>query len=74
MSCTDIVIAFANNRSLILVTCLQSHISHGMASKVAHHAHKKKLTLKELNASSADDFGRYARPELMIRTASKGRR
>lgn len=61
--------------SLMLVTCLQPHIGYDVASKVAHHAHKKKLTLKEaaleLNALSAEDFDKYVRPELMIRPSEK---
>lgn len=61
--------------SLMLVTCLQPHIGYDMASKVAHHAHKEKLSLKEaaveLKALSADDFDRYVRPELMIHPAAK---
>lgn len=63
------------NDSLMLVTCLQPHIGYDMASKVAHHAHKKNLTLKEaaleLNALSADDFDKYVRPELMIQPSEK---
>ena len=59
----------------MLVTCLQPHIGYDMASKVAHHAHKHKLTLKEaalaLDALSADEFDQYVRPELMISPASK---
>lgn len=54
----------------MLVTALQPVIGYDIASKVAHHAHKKKLTLKEaaleLQALSAEDFDRYVRPELMI--------
>lgn len=61
--------------SLMLVTCLQPHIGYDVASKVAHHAHKKKLTLKEaalaLNALSAEEFDQYVRPELMIQPSSK---
>ena len=59
----------------MLVTCLQPHIGYDMASKVAHHAHKNDLTLKEaalqLRALSAEDFDKYVRPELMIKPASK---
>lgn len=65
----------ADKASLMLVTCLQPHIGYDMASKVAHHAHKRKMTLKEaaldLNALSADEFDRYVRPELMIRPSSQ---
>ncbi|KAK5949901.1 fumarase fum1 [Knufia fluminis] len=63
------------DQSLMLVTCLQPYIGYDIASKVAHHAHKKNLTLKEasleLNALSAEDFDRYVRPELMIKPSSK---
>lgn len=59
----------------MLVTCLQPHIGYDMASKVAHHAHKKKMTLKEaaleLNALSAEEFDQYVKPELMIQPSSK---
>jgi len=58
----------------MLVTCLQPHIGYDMASKVAHHAHKKNLSLKEaaveLQALSAEDFDRYVRPELMIQPSA----
>lgn len=41
-----------------------------MASKVAKHAHKQGLTLKEsaigLDALSEDDFDQLVRPELMV--------
>lgn len=54
----------------MLVTCLQPHIGYDRASKVAHHAHKGKATLKQaaldLKALSAEDFDRYVRPELMV--------
>ncbi|KAK5074697.1 fumarase fum1 [Lithohypha guttulata] len=63
------------DQSLMLVTCLQPHIGYDMASKVAHHAHKRDLTLKEaaleLSALSAEDFDRYVRPELMIRPSNE---
>jgi len=59
----------------MLVTCLQPHIGYDMASKVAHHAHKHKLTLKdaalELNALSEEEFDRHVKPELMIHPASE---
>ena len=59
----------------MLVTCLQPHIGYDMASKVAHHAHKHKLTLREsaleLKALSGDEFDRFVRPELMIEPAEK---
>lgn len=42
-----------------------------MASKVAHHAHKKNLTLREaalqLDALSGDEFDQLVRPELMVK-------
>jgi len=46
-----------------------------MASKVAHHAHKKNLTLKEaalqLHVMSAEKFDEYVRPELMIQPSKQ---
>lgn len=65
----------ADWRSLMLVTCLQPHIGYDMASKVAHHAHKKNLTLKEaalqLHVMSAEKFDEYVRPELMIQPSKQ---
>ncbi|KAF1991647.1 fumarate hydratase [Aulographum hederae CBS 113979] len=63
-------IADIMNKSLMLVTCLNPVIGYDMASKVAKHAHKKGLTLKEsameLKALSEEDFDKYVKPELMI--------
>lgn len=68
-------VGLTDKNSLMLVTCLQPHIGYDMASKVAHHAHKKKRTLKEaaldLDALSADEFDQYVRPELMIHPSSQ---
>lgn len=54
----------------MLVTCLNPKIGYDMASKVAKHAHKKGLTLKqsalELEALSEDDFDTLVKPELMV--------
>ncbi|ETN40297.1 fumarate hydratase, class II [Cyphellophora europaea CBS 101466] len=63
------------NESLMLVTCLNPVIGYDMASKVAKHAHKNGLTLKEgameLKALSEADFDKYVRPELMLAPAKK---
>ena len=56
--------------SLMLVTCLNPKIGYDMASKVAKHAHKKGLTLKqsalELDALTEDEFDALVKPELMV--------
>lgn len=57
-------------KSLMLVTCLNPVIGYDMASKVAKHAHKKSITLKEsameLGALSERQFDEAVRPELML--------
>ena len=59
----------------MLVTSLQPHIGYDLASKVAHHAHKNRLTLREadidLEALSGEDFDRFVKPELMIQPSEK---
>ena len=59
----------------MLVTCLSGTLGYDLASKVAKHAHKNGLTLKEsatqLNALSDVEFDRIVRPELMIEPADK---
>jgi len=56
-------------RSLMLVTALNPHIGYDNAAKIAKHAHKKGLTLKEaaieLGLVAEADFGRWVRPEQM---------
>lgn len=59
----------------MLVTCLSGTLGYDTAGKVAKHAHKTGLTLKqsavELNALSEDEFDRLVRPELMLEPADK---
>src|SRR5476651_1983431 len=56
--------------SLMLVTALNPHIGYDNAAKIAKKAHKEGSTLREaaeaLNLVSAEDFGRFVRPEEMI--------
>jgi len=58
------------SQSLMLVTALNSHIGYDNASKIAKHAHKKNLTLKEaaleLKLVSEKDFNDWVKPEDMI--------
>ena len=60
------------DRSLMLVTALNPHIGYDNAAKIAKHAHKQGLTLKqsalELGLVKEDDFDRWVRPEDMIGT------
>jgi fumarate hydratase class II len=57
-------------QSLMLVTALNRHIGYDNAAKVAKHAHKQGLTLKEsvveLGLMSAADFDKAVRPEKMV--------
>lgn len=59
----------------MLVTCLSGTLGYDLAGKVAKHAHKNGLTLKEaaaeLDALSADEFDRVVRPETMLEPADK---
>lgn len=59
----------------MLVTCLSGTLGYDLAGKVAKHAHKNDLTLKQaaldLNALSEEDFDRLVRPDLMIEPADK---
>jgi fumarate hydratase class II len=63
-------------QSLMLVTALNRHIGYDNAAKVAKHAHKKGLTLREsvveLGLMTAADFDKAVRPEQMVAPA-KGR-
>ncbi|MDY6939429.1 MAG: class II fumarate hydratase [Cyanobacteriota bacterium] len=58
------------NRSLMLVTALSPSIGYDKASKVAHFALEKNLTLKEacleLGYISADEFDRQVDPQKMV--------
>ena len=57
-------------RSLMLVTALNPHIGYDNAAKIAKHAHKKGITLREsaleLGLLTADQFDAWVRPEEMI--------
>ena len=57
-------------QSLMLVTALNPHIGYDNAAKIAKHAHKKGLTLKEaaleLELLTAEEFDKFVRPEDMI--------
>lgn len=56
--------------SLMLVTSLSPHIGYDKASKIAKHAFKENLTLKEANKDlgylSDEDFDQYVDPEKMV--------
>ena len=57
-------------RSLMLVTALNPHIGYDNAAKIAKHAHKKGITLREsaleLKLLTAEQFDAWVRPEDMI--------
>ena len=57
-------------RSLMLVTALNPHIGYDSAAKIAKHAHKTGVTLKEaaleLGLVSAEQFDEWVRPEKML--------
>ncbi|MTH53934.1 class II fumarate hydratase [Bacillus mangrovi] len=59
------------NESLMLVTALNPHIGYENAAKIAKHAHKNGLTLKEaavgLNLLTEEQFDEYIVPEEMTR-------
>ncbi len=59
------------HESLMLVTALNPHIGYDNAAKIAKHAHKKGLTLKEsaveLKLVKADEFDQLIKPEEMIK-------
>ena len=56
-------------QSLMLVTALNPHIGYDASAKIAKHAHKTGITLREaalaLGLVSAEDFDRWVRPEAM---------
>jgi fumarate hydratase class II len=56
--------------SLMLVTALNPHIGYDNAAKIAKHAHKNNLNLKqaalELGLVKAEEFDEWVRPEHMI--------
>lgn len=55
----------------MLVTALNPHIGYENAAKIAKHAHKKHLNLKEasveLGIVKPDDFDKWVRAEDMIK-------
>ncbi len=57
-------------QSLMLVTALTPHIGYDAAAKLAFHAHRHRLSLREaalaLGAVSAEDFDRWVTPEDMV--------
>ena len=57
-------------KSLMLVTALNSHIGYDNAAKIAKKAHKEGTTLREaataLGLVKPEDFERWVRPEDMI--------
>jgi fumarate hydratase class II len=57
-------------KSLMLVTALNTHIGYENAAKIAKKAHKEGLTLKEaglkLKLVSASDFDKWVNPKKMI--------
>src|SRR4030095_13986144 len=59
------------DRSLMLVTALNPHIGYENAAKIALHAHREHLSLREaalkLGLVSADDFDRWVDPKAMTR-------
>ena len=58
------------DKSLMLVTALNTHIGYDNAAKIAKKAHKEGLTLKEaaikLNLVSEKDFDKWVDPKKMI--------
>jgi fumarate hydratase, class II len=59
------------NDSLMLVTALNQHIGYDNAAKLAKHAHKKGISLKEaaveLDLLTAERFDELVKPEEMTR-------
>jgi fumarate hydratase, class II len=57
-------------KSLMLVTALNPHIGYDNAARIAKHAHKKGLTLRqsalELGLVTAEQFDQWVRPEDMV--------
>ena len=58
------------NESLMLVTALNPHIGYDKCAKIAGHAHKNKLNLKEsalqLGFLTEEQFGQWVLPENML--------
>lgn len=59
-----------NQNTLMLVTALNTHIGYDNAAKIAKHAHKKGITLKEsaleLELLTSEQFDTWVRPEDML--------
>ncbi len=62
------------NRSLMLVTALNTHIGYDKAAKIAKTAHEKGITLKESALQSglvtAEEFDKYVNPANMVSPTS----
>ena len=58
------------SKSLMLVTGLNPYIGYDNAAKVAKHAHKNNITLKEaainLGLLTAEEYDKYIQPEKMV--------
>jgi fumarate hydratase class II len=58
------------NESLMLVTALNPHIGYDNAAKIAKHAHKNGITLKESAIASglltSEQFDQWVQPENMV--------
>jgi fumarate hydratase class II len=63
------------NNSLMLVTALNPYIGYDNAAKIAKHAHKNELTLKqatlELGLMGEEEFDRIVRAENMVAPSKK---
>ncbi|MFS0863768.1 class II fumarate hydratase [Fredinandcohnia sp. 179-A 10B2 NHS] len=59
------------NESLMLVTALNPHIGYEKAAKIAKHAHKSEISLREaaldLGILTEEQFDEYVKPEEMVR-------
>lgn len=63
------------DNSLMLVTALNPYIGYDKAAKIAKHAHKNNLTLKqaalELKFVTEEEFDKWVRPEQMLGPSPK---
>lgn len=63
------------DNSLMLVTALNPYIGYDKSAKIAKHAHKNNLTLKqsalELKFLTEEEFDKYVRPENMLGPSKK---
>ena len=66
---------FFQDQSLMLVTALNTHIGYDNAAKIAKHAHKAGLTLKEsaleLNLLTSEQFDQWVDPSKMLGPSEK---